>query len=291
MRLAAFAVLAIAATSASAGAAPQTELREERSAGRDSSPAEGAWEVFSRLVLGFSDLGGEIRVGRLTYWGFPPVTDLRCRVRIADDGWRFENVSGSFCGGVMTAESAIGFRPEGRELRLVAEFADARLEEFTRHVKYEVTPGRLNARLDLRVTSQGRAGLDGSAEIHVRGADLGRIPLAFNFLTLTGLQKEVLEEADALMTLTPRAIRFQSLELRSRSGVVSFEADRLGSVTYDGGLDLRFKPKIESRLVKNVPFVGPTADEVWSKIEQGLMRVHLTGTAAEPKFQWRPFRQ
>jgi hypothetical protein len=250
-------------------------------------------DAFRRTVLGFTDLVGDINVERFSYWTFPPAIDLRCRLKITDTGWRFENVRAKYCGGHVNAEAAIDYRDEGRQFRMKCEIVGARLEEFTRHIKYSVTPGRVNGRLILNVTSEGLKGLHGSAEIHVRQAELGTLPVilkAFTFLSFPGIEKEELSQVDGIMTLTPRAIVFQSLSMRSRSGSFCLEADRLGSVSYDGKLDLRFKPVIPSRILKNVPVVGEAADLIISGLQQGIMRVRVTGTLSEPSFQWTPFR-
>jgi hypothetical protein len=253
-------------------------------------------EVFTRTVLGFTDLVGSITVERFSYWTLPSATDLRCQLKITDTGWRFENVRAKYCGGDMMAEASIDYKKDGRELRFAAEIVGGKLEEFTRQIKYSVTPGRFSGRIGVCVTSAGVEGLHGSAEVHVRDANLGTLPVvlkAFTFLSFPGIEKEELNEVDGHMTLTPRAIVFQSLTLRShRSGPdsLSLQADRLGSVTYAGDLDLRFKPVIPSRIIPIVPVVGHPIDVVVSGIQQGIMRVRVTGTLTDPKFQWTPFR-
>jgi len=259
----------------------------------DAKADREARDAFDKTVLGFNDLVGDISVERFSYWTFPPATDLRCRLKISDEGWRFENVRANYCGGRVNAEAAIEHGEGGRQFRMKCEILGAQLEEFTRHIKYSVTPGRVSGMLVLNVTSEGLKGLHGSAEIHVRDAKLGTLPVvlkAFTFLSFPGIEKEELSEVDGIMTLTPRAIVFQSLSLRSRTGSFSLQADRLGSVSYDGKLDLRFKPVIPSRLLKNVPVFGEITDLVIAGLQQGIMRVRVTGTISKPSFQWTPFR-
>lgn len=251
------------------------------------------WETFSRTVLGFTDLVGHISVDKFSYWSFPSATNLRSRLKITDTGWRFENITADYCGGTANAEAAIEETKDGREFRVVAEFLRVDLEEFTRQFKYSVTPGRLTGRMRLRITTDGLQGLDGSAEIHARDTNLGQLPVmlkAFTFLSHPSVQKEKLSEVDAHMTLTPRGIVFQSLSLRSKSGSFSLEADRLGSMSYEGALDFRFKPIIPSKILQNVPFFGPLANDIVSELQQGIMRARVTGTIYEPEVKWTPFR-
>ncbi len=263
--------------------------------------------VFREKILGFSAVVGSVRVEKLTYWNLPALTDMRSRLRITPDGdWHFENSTSKFCGGRMTeASSVIDFDRVGkrgrkmREFRLAAEFAGIRFEELTRHAGMPVMPGEVSLRMGLRVTSEGRDGLSGRAELRLRKGDLGHLPFVvktLSFLTLSGFSTEPREEIDARVTMPPRALVFEDLEFRTKSRSFRIVAERGGPaggyVTYDGGINARFRPKFASELQRRLEGL-PGSDvimEVLTKIKERGGRVQVTGSVYEPKFEWAPFR-
>ncbi len=293
---------ALAPRSACPAVPPRPLGQADPAASAGSTSREGGLKGFVKDILGFRDLVGEMQAETLTYWSFPPFTDVRCHLRITPGGdWRFENARADFSGGQVTAHAAIDFkrdkrgRKKIRELRLRARFAGVRFEELARFMKYPATRGTVSSRVELRVTSEGRAGLSGEAEFRLRGGDLRRLPMIvriYSFLSFPGMDKAGMkvENVDARMTLTPRAIVFQDLTMSTSDGAFALRAERLGSVTYGGRLDFLFRPVIESRILKNVPIIGATLGKIIGDIEQRGMRVRVTGTAAEPRFNWAAFR-
>ncbi len=261
----------------------------------DEGDPKQEWDRLRRAVLGFSDLVGRVSTRKLTFRKLPPVTDVRGQVRITGEGWRFENVTGDICGGRVSAEAAIDFLHDfpgkkTRRFRLRANIAGANLEDITRHYDVAVMPGSISGRLELSVASE-KGSLHGRAEFHIRKADLGRMPLAikavsFIFLGFPRLQDEVISQADAHLTLTPRGLVFQDLSLRSGSGAFSIEAERNGTINYKGEINLYFRPVFEEGFAKVIPGLP----EVIHAIRGRGGRVRVTGTVHEPKFKWGAFR-
>lgn len=285
--------------------------------GPPEAPAETDTRTFLTKVLGFSGLVGRVKAEKLTYWGFPPFTGLKCRLTITKDGdWRFENTTARVSGGRMVnAQSVIDFDPPSasgpfrgpkarkrkglREFRVAAEFVDVRLEEFSRHMGAPVTPGEVTGHAALRITSEGRKGLSGRAAIHLRRGDLGRLPFVvktLSFLTLSGFSKKPIEEADARITIAPRALVFEELVLRTRDGGFKIVAERggprSGYITYDGRLDFHFRPSFTSEFLEALGTVpgGDIVVKLLAAFKERGGRVRVTGTAKEPKFQWAAFR-
>jgi hypothetical protein len=260
--------------------------------------------AFVEKIVGFSDIRGEVKAEKLTYWSFPPFTDFKSRLRIAADGdWHFENGTAEICGGRMVnAQSLIDFDKgkEGiREFRVAAELVGARLEEFSRDMGATVTPGEITGRAVLRVTSEGREGLSGRAEFALRRGDLARLPFvvkALSFLTLSGFSKHPLEEADIRITIAPRALVFEELVLRTRDGGFTIVAERggprSGFITYDGKLNVHLRPRFTTEFLETLARVpgGDIVVRLLAALKERGGRLHVTGTANDPKFQWAPFR-
>ncbi len=248
------------------------------------------WDNFVKTIRGFSDLAGRVSARRLTYRSFPPATDLHGRVRIAKKCWRFETITADMCGGDVSAVAAIDFLEGKRRFRLRANVENALLGDLTRFYDYSVMPGFISGWFEISATSV-KGSLHGSAEFRVRGADLGRFPIAlkvvsFIFLDFPRHQKEVISEADGHLTITPRGLVFQDLSLRSEGGAFALEAERNGRINYKGEIDLYFRPVFEEGLTKVIPGLPEIIDAIRGRGG----RVRVTGTIKEPKFKWGAFR-
>jgi hypothetical protein len=277
-----------------------------QTAGRDGGRA---WEGLRRAVLGFGGLDGSIEVKELSYWSFPPVKDITGVVRISDKGWRFENIRGDFCGGLMRTEAAIDFIPPTaeevarkgeeararREFALASTFTGARLEELCRSVEYPVTPGELDGGITLKVTSEGLAGLSGRASFSLRSSKLAELPLVvkvLSFLTLSPIDNDPIEVAEARsIILTPQGMIFEDLTLRTRSGGFRVEAEPLGRISYDGSMQMNLRPFLKLKLggAEALPGID-VAGEILDKIKQRAARLRVSGNIREPRFQWAPIR-
>lgn len=268
------------------------------------TPAQSDPAAFMKRILGFSDLTGEVRAEKVTYWSFPPFVNLRSRLQIAADGdWHFANSTAEVCGGaMMNAKSVIDFdkgKKGIREFRVEADFAGLRLEEFTRHMKAPLTPGEVTGRAALRITSEGRQGLSGAARLRVRRGDLGRLPFmvkTLSFLTGSGFRKHPIEEADARITIAPRALVFEELVMRTRDGGFKILSERggpsSGFISYDGKLDFYFRPRFTTEFLETLSRIpgGDIVVKVLAAFKERGGRVHVTGTPNDPKFKWAPFR-
>ncbi|MHC5055977.1 MAG: hypothetical protein ACYTKD_14805 [Planctomycetota bacterium] len=258
-------------------------------------PEDGAeLRAFVKSILGVKGTRGHIRAKSVTWRNFPPATDVNAALQITEDGdWCFENLRGDQCGGRMMGRADIRFGGPDRKFDFAAKWVGVRLEEVTRYTKRPVTPGILSATAELKVTSKGREGLSGDIKLQLRNGNLGRFPMVLKTLSLLsfpGIEKEGIENADARMTLTPRAIVFQDLSLGSTDGAFRLVGERLSSVSYEGKLDVYFRPVIESRLLARVPAVGELVNKVIDDIQQRGMRIHVTGDTAAPRFQWAAFK-
>lgn len=248
------------------------------------------WDNLVKTIIGFRDLMGRVSARRLTYRSFPPVTDLRGRVRITKKCWRFETITADMCGGDLSAVAAIDFLKDRRRFRLRANVVNALLSDLTRFYDYSIMRGFISGRFEMSATSV-KGSLHGSAEFHIRGADLVALPIAlkavsFISLSFPRLQKEIISEADGHLTITPRGLVFQDLSLRSETGAFSLEAERNGRIDFKGNIDLYFRPVFEEGLVKVIPGLPEIIDAIRGRGG----RVRVTGTIREPKFKWGAFR-
>jgi hypothetical protein len=258
-------------------------------------PEDGAdLRAFVKDILGIKGARGHVRADSVKWRSFPPATNVNASLHITKDGdWRFENFTGDHCGGKVTGSAGIRFGGSDRSFSFSAKWIGVRLEEVTRYTKRPVTPGILSASAELKMTSQGRRGLSGDVRLQLRNGNLGRFPMvlkALSLLSFPGIEKEEIENADARMTLTPRAIVFQDLSLGSTDGAFRLVGERLSSVSYEGELDIYFRPVIESRLLARVPAVGELVNKIIDDIQQRGMRIHVTGDTGSPRFQWAAFK-
>ncbi len=271
------------------GAPARAEALEKGGAGRTNLIG-----AFVKDILGVRGARGHIRAKSVTWKSFPPATDLSANLHITKDGdWRLENMRGDQCGGRMTGRADIRFGGPDRRFDFAASWVGVRLEEVTRYTKRPVTPGILSASAEIRLTSKGREGLSGDARVKLRNGNLGRFPMvlkALAVLSFPGIEKEEIANADARMTLTPRAVVFQDLSLSTTDGAFRLVAERLGSVGYEGTLDLYLRPEIEPGFLARVPLAGELVNKIIDDILQRGMRIHVTGDAASPRLLWAAFK-
>jgi hypothetical protein len=260
-----------------------------RAAGEDGA----ALRTFIKDILGVKGTRGHITAKSVTWRSFPPVTDVSASLQITKGGdWHLDNIRGDQCGGRMMGDAEIRFGGPDRKFEFAAKWVGVRLEEVTRYSKRPVTPGILSGRAKVTVTSKGRNGLSGEATVSVRNANLGRFPMVLSTLRLLsspGIEKEGIANADARMTLTPRAIVFQDLSMGTADGALQLVAERLGFIGYDGKLDVYFRPEIQKGLLASVPMGGDILNELIDGVLKRGMRIHVTGDSAAPRFQWAAF--
>ena len=264
----------------------------------DSPPArdKGGADLgaFVKDILGVRGTRGHIKAKSVKWRAFPPATDLDASLQITEDGgWRLEKMQGDQCGGRMTGSAAIRFGSADRRFNFAARWIGVRLEEVTRYIKRPVIPGIVSASADITMTSKGREGLSGDVKLSLRNGNLGGFPMvlkALSLLSFPGVNKEDIENADARMTLTPRAIVFQDLSLGSADGAFRLKAERLGSIGYDGKLDVYFRPEIGKGLLASVPVAGDLVNKILDDITKRSMRIHVTGDTGSPRFQWAAFK-
>jgi len=250
--------------------------------------------AFVKDILGVRGTRGHIKAKSVKWRAFPPATDVSAALQIAENGnWRLEKMQGDQCGGRMTGRAEIRFGSVDRRFDFAARWIGVRLEEVTRYIKRPVIPGIVSASADIAMTSKGREGLSGDVKVSLRNGNLGGFPMvlkALSLLSFPGVNKEDIENADARMTLTPRAIVFQDLSLGSADGAFQLKAERLGSIGYDGKLDVYFRPEIGKGLLASVPVAGDLVNKILDDITKRSMRIHVTGDTGAPRFQWAAFK-
>jgi len=250
--------------------------------------------AFVKDILGVKGTRGHIRAKSVTWRVFPPATDLSAALQITEEGdWRLEKMRGDQCGGRMDGRAEIRFGGSDRRFDFAAKWIGVRLEEVTRYLKRQVIPGIVTASADITMTSKGREGLSGDVRLSLRNGNLGGFPMVLKILSLLsfpGVNKEDIENADARMTLTPRAIVFQDLSLGSADGAFQLKAERLGSIGYDGKLDVYFRPEIGKGLLASVPVAGDLVNKILDDITKRSMRIHVTGDTGSPRYQWAAFK-
>ena len=251
---------------------------------------EGPEDEWGRFTKVFRGLVGRVSARKLTYRKFPPLTDVRGRVRVEKGHWWFENVAADFCGGRASGDADIRFGKGKRMFRMELNIAGARLEDVTRFFNTAVMEGSLSGKLGLSVASD-KSTLHGGAEFSLRDADLGELPLALNavsfvFLKFPELQAQKISQADGDLTIAPRGLVFQNLSLSTDDGSFSLVAERLGTINYKGKVDMYFEPVFAPGIGDAIPIVAQFQDFIRSRGG----RVRVTGTVKEPSFKWAAFR-
>ncbi|GAX60336.1 uncharacterized protein SCALIN_C10_0096 [Candidatus Scalindua japonica] len=215
---------------------------------------------------------------------FPLIaSDVDGRISIVDGQLASRKINGSYCGGsIQGAIEADISSPEGEysgefhfdkvSLPKLMESFVKEQQEWTGVCEGGVEFEGINNNL-MSFTAQGSAKL--------RDGHLAEIPVLLSILKILNLsvpKKESFQTADLKYSVKNKIVNIEELEIFSDS----IELGCIGTVKFDGTIDLTVVAGLNRETFSQIPFIGNLMDFVVGGVRKKLTKVQITGTLSNP---------
>jgi hypothetical protein len=163
------------------------------------------------------------------------------------------------------------------------EFAGLDLTTVARAVfssPHQVT-GNISGDVQLHGTERGAADTWGTMQLRIRDADLWPYPVfavIAKVLNLNLSKSGAFRSGEGEATLKNGSLHFQDVRLEGDAVQLAGQ----GTVGLDGQIKMEVVGHVETGIPKNMPVLGPLS-QAFSYLQQRLVKVHLSGTLADPE--------
>ncbi|MDP6923843.1 MAG: AsmA-like C-terminal region-containing protein [Candidatus Scalindua sp.] len=214
-----------------------------------------------------------------------PIAMLELEGRLSVDAEKLacRKFTGVYCGGRFTGSIEVDRASPDGEYSGKFSFDKVSLQEavssFTKN--YHDMSGVCEGVIEIQGKGAGMENFSAKGKAKLRDGYLSEVPAVLSILKLLSVSlpnKESFHTADVKYTISDKKINVEELEVFSDS----IELGCIGTVGFDGALDLTVVAGLSEETFSQIPFVGKLMDFVVGGIRKKLTKVQVTGTISNP---------
>jgi hypothetical protein len=211
------------------------------------------------------------------------ISDVDGRISIAGEQLTSRKINGTYCGGSINGSIEVDMAPNGEysgKLNFEKVSLQKILESFIKDQQKWI--GVCEGDIEFQGKGKDLKSLTAQGSAKIREGFLSEIPAVLSILKLLSVSlpnKESFHTANLKYSVKDKIVYVEELEVLSNS----IELGCVGTVGFDGTIDLTVVAGLSEETFSQIPFIGKLMDFVIGGVRKKLTKVQITGTLSNPK--------